>query len=127
MTQKEMNKFFKPKVKHYALAIESSAYVKEGELQAIPNKMIDEVLKTGKFKFSYPFNMHWDTDELKCLVIKETTTHKVILTKSDAEQEDKDMLRKVKIAITNSRQYDDDENREMVEWVKSLVELKHDS
>ena len=78
MTKEEMNKFFKPEVKYYALAIESSVYVKEGELQEIPDKMVDEVLKTGKLKFTYPFNMHWDTDELKCLVIKETTTHEVI-------------------------------------------------
>ena len=36
-------------------------------------------------------------------------------------QEDKNMLRKVKIAITNSRSYEDDENREIIEWVKSLL------
>lgn len=69
---------FANKERFYAIAIESSYYVKKGEIQIIPNEELEEVLKNGKFKFRYTQNMHWDEDELQCEVIKETTSYENI-------------------------------------------------
>ena len=70
--------FNKPKHKYYAIALESSYDVKNGTIQEIPEKELDTVLKTGKFKFSYSSNMHWFEDELRCTVVKETISYEII-------------------------------------------------
>lgn len=84
---KSIKIFKKPRVRYYAVAAENSYYVKEGTTEVIPDKKLDEVLKTGKFKFSYTENMHWDEDELKCIVVKETTSYELISQEVDAENE----------------------------------------
>ena len=55
---------------YYAIALESSYYVKKGTVQPLKNEA--EALKakeTGVCEFGYADNMHWDTDKLKCKVI----------------------------------------------------------
>lgn len=57
--------------KYYAIAIESSYYVKKGQYEKLKN--LDEALKVkkeGKCKFWYTENMHYDYDILQCKVIK---------------------------------------------------------
>jgi len=69
---------FNDKFKYYAVATESSFYVKKGETQVIPLNELDETLKTRTFKFGYSENMHWDTDTLPCDIVKETTHYDFI-------------------------------------------------
>lgn len=69
---------FNDKFRYYAVATESSYYVKKGEIQVIPSTELEDVLKTRKFGFGYSFNMHWDEDILPCDIVKETTHYDFI-------------------------------------------------
>ena len=80
-------KLKKPKIEYYAVASESSYYVKKGTTQQIPEEEVDSVFKSGKFKFCYSDNHHWDEDELKCIVVKKTTSYEVVDIKTEVEYE----------------------------------------
>lgn len=68
----------KDKYKYYAVATESSYYVKKGESVKIRKEDLDEVLKTRKYKFPYSENMHWDEDLLSCDILKVTIHYEFI-------------------------------------------------
>ncbi len=57
---------------YYAIAIESSYYVNSGALVKINKNEVEKVKKDGVYEFPYTFNMHFETDKLKCVVVKET-------------------------------------------------------
>ena len=68
----------KDKVKYYAVATESSYYVKKGEFVEIPVHKIEEVKKTRKYDFPYTDNMHFETDNLSCEIVKATIHYEFI-------------------------------------------------
>ena len=62
---------------YFAIATESSYYVKKGTVTQLKNE--EEALKCkeeGVAKFFYAENMHWDYDTLKCNVIVKEINYK---------------------------------------------------
>lgn len=64
---------------YYAVCIEDSYYVKKGAIERIPDeKTALKAKEEGKYEFVYSFNMHWDSDLLKCAVIKKEIKYSLL-------------------------------------------------
>lgn len=64
-----------PYVSYFAVSAEPSYYVPLGTSEMINEDTVKEILKTGKYKFSYTDNMHFETETLKCKILKKITTY----------------------------------------------------
>ena len=59
---------------YYAVAIEHSYYVNSGSFVKIDKNEVEKVKRDGVYEFPYTDNMHFETDKLKCVVVKETVS-----------------------------------------------------
>ena len=69
----------KTKYEYYAVCIENSYYVKKGKIEKNPDKQTAlKAKEEGKYEFVYSQNMHWDSDLLKCVVIKKEIKYSLL-------------------------------------------------
>lgn len=69
----------KTEYEYYAICLEDSYYVKSGKIERIPDEQTAlKAKKEGKYEFVYSQNMHWDSDLLKCAVIKKEIKYSLL-------------------------------------------------
>jgi len=48
--------------------------VNSGTFVKIDKNEVEKVKRDGVYEFPYTYNMHFETDKLKCVVVKETVS-----------------------------------------------------
>lgn len=69
----------KTEYEYYAVCIEDSYYVKKGAIEKIPDeKTALKAKEEGEYNFWYAENMHWDSDKLKCAIVKKEIKYSLL-------------------------------------------------